>query len=116
MQPGHTLTENRARKAPYLRRPRLSFLRPLEEVGIQLSTLQEKLRGYMVCLRSLIPGTRERCSRPTDSPQAALPPTYDIQSLMLPVKSPLETVLCSHPDITTRWGPSASSHCASTTT
>lgn len=40
-----------------------------------------------------------RCSRPTDAPLAALPPTYDIQSLTLPVKSQLETVLCSHPDI-----------------
>lgn len=118
--PGKGVTDSRARKGPYLRLPRLSSPRPLE-VEIQLSALHEKLLGDVVCLRSLIPGTRGggRGSRPIGVlPRAALcPPTYDIQLLTLPMKSCLETDLYSHPDVSpARWGLSAPSHCANTTT
>lgn len=57
VRPGDT--DSRARKGPYLRLPRLSSPRPLE-MGIQLSALHEKLLGDVVCLRSLISGTRGR--------------------------------------------------------
>lgn len=73
---GNGVTDSRARKGPYLRLPRLSSPRPLE-VAIQLSTLQEKLLGDVVCLRSLIPVTQgaglqtHRCA-----PQSAAVPPY----------------------------------------
>lgn len=57
VRPRYSVSDTRPGKRPYLRRPRLSSPRPLE-VEVQLSTLREKLLGDMVCLRSLIPGTR----------------------------------------------------------
>lgn len=57
VRPGIRVMESRGRKGPYLQHLRLSSPRPLE-VEVQLSTLREKLLGDVVCLRSLIPGTR----------------------------------------------------------
>lgn len=55
--PGKRVMESCGRKGPYLQHPRLSSPRPLE-VEVQLYTLQKKLLGDVVCLRSLIPGNQ----------------------------------------------------------
>lgn len=89
------------------------------EVEVQLYTLQKKLLGDVVCLRSLIPGNQGGGAPdpPVCSPGRRCPPTYDIQFLTASNEKPLGNDLYSHPDISpARWGLSAPSHCVNTTT